>query len=196
MKELKLRFNKCKLTLAWEYTDSCEEGFTTDSEDDLVLGFGKFTIPAEHRTPLFETFSEGYLRGMGMDIENEWPEGQNCETENSDIFILWMNWVINNLKEYRLEMKSEHIFWPVHDLFHTKHDVDGEFYCGIEEELQRYRQAYAALRRRHVKVEKDYLDRITHAFNTRKFGCDYSRQRECLRRVHITSPRFITEHIL
>jgi len=195
MKQLTFRFEKCKLTLQWEYTDSCLEGYT--DEEDTMLGWGNFTIPLQHREPLIEFYGEPYIKQMGIDFEYEFREGQDNEMNNSDMFILWMHWLINTEKSYVLKMKSEHIFWPIHDLFHAKHDVvSAYFYCSLDAEVIRFRQAYAFLKRRSVKVKNDYLERITDAFNERKYGCDYHRQRNRLRISHIKTFTHVRENVL
>lgn len=170
---------KCKVTVKCiGYIDSEKDGCT--GFEDRILGWGRFTMKAEHRQPMID-FYGGDMPDV-FDMENDWKEGQDCETNNSDQFIFYANFLINTKREVEIRVYAEHIFWFIHDFYHAENDVHGNtMECGPYQELERFQQAYETLKKNKLGMRPEYVQRIVTAFNERKWGCysawEYMRDR-------------------
>lgn len=188
MNTLTAKIGRCTLTFEQEYTDSCEEGFTPENE--LVAGFGVFTIPKGHIKGLKKWFGLGWRKHMEIE-DPEWNEKSDFQSHNPNTFIYWMNYVIHNLEEYTVQIKCENIFWPVHDCYHALHDFDfNHFFCSPDGEIVRFRQAYETLTNNGHKPHPVFIQQIVDTFNRQRFGCDgsYSHPRR------LVTPEDVTEY--
>lgn len=156
-----------------DYVDSVMDGIT--DEHDKLLGWGQFTLPASERAAFIE-----YYGGLEMLPEpfgdvaagHEWNEGEDHEVNSGDMFIFYVNYLINTKKKPSIEVKGEHIFWFIHDFFHAVHDVSGSYFeCGPRRELERLQQAYEVIKTKKLGMSHDYVMTIVKAFNDRNWGC-------------------------
>jgi hypothetical protein len=182
MKQVIFKANDCKLKIIYKgYLDSEKEGLT--GEDDKILGFGRFTMKGEHKAEMLEYFGQWPHPFCDVAAGYEWEDGYDYETYNTDMFIFYVNFLINTQKNATIEVEGEHIFWFIHDVFHAMHDVCGaDFSCGAERELQRFRQGFQFLKKKGLSMSREYISTIVQAFNERKWGCynDWVRTRDML----------------
>lgn len=159
---VQFKTNKCKIDILFSYNNINDELGT--------VGSYEFTIPLKYKEKLREFYGDSIYQGFNID--EEWDYEGDLTSENPDLLIYWMYYIIDTHKYFKLEIGSDSIFWVIHDLFHCLNDFCGkEMYCGAYQELSRYKQAYRWLKRRKIEIEEDYMEKIIEMFNERKWGC-------------------------
>ncbi len=72
----------------------------------------------------FLDYNDGSIEHLDEEEKVEMCDGSLCGSYNADVFILFMNWMLDQEKEFEIEYHGK-MFWLCHDISHAINDVSG-----------------------------------------------------------------------